>query len=390
MIRVAFTMIGGPGWIGGYNYLCNLTKALSLHAVDQVRPVMFFGSDIEEADLAPFRALAGVEIVQHPVFDRSRAAARLRTALLTGRDRLAAEQFWSHDIQVVFEPAQFFGWRFEIPALAWIPDFQHRRLRSAFPAATFWRRELGFQAQVMSGRRVMLSSEDARADCERFYPQTRGRTDVVSFSVPPDETAGPAGDHAIADSHGLPSRFFYLPNQFWTHKNHLCVIEALRIAAGRGRDDIVVAVSGKQNDPRDPGHFDRVMERVAAYGLADRFRVLGLIPYPHVGALTRSCEALINASKFEGWSTTVEEAKASGAPMMLSSLRVHREQASDANFFDPDEPEALADLLIASPARSPADRANDAARGAEHARAKHATFALAFAAAAQRTAVCRP
>ena len=57
------------------------------------------------------------------------------------------------------------------------------------------------------------------------------------------------------------------------------------------------------------------------------------------------CVALINPSTFEGWSTAVEEAKAIGTPMILSSLRVHKEQSDRVAFFDPKSPEELANLL---------------------------------------------
>jgi glycosyltransferase involved in cell wall biosynthesis len=66
--------------------------------------------------------------------------------------------------------------------------------------------------------------------------------------------------------------------------------------------------------------------------------LLGLIPHEYIPALIRSCAALINPSTFEGWSTTVEEAKSMGTPMILSSLRVHREQSEDALFFDAASP----------------------------------------------------
>ena len=51
----------------------------------------------------------------------------------------------------------------------------------------------------------------------------------------------------------------------------------------------------------------------------------------------------INPSFFEGWSTTVEEAKYRGKPILLSDLKVHREQApAKGVFFDPNDPEDLA------------------------------------------------
>ena len=108
---------------------------------------------------------------------------------------------------------------------------------------------------------------------------------------------------------------------------------------------MVVAVSGKQFDPRDPEHFARLQLLIESSGMEQNFRLLGLIPHEHIPALMRSCAALINPSTFEGWSTTVEEAKAMGTPMILSSLRVHREQSEDALFFDATSPGQLASIL---------------------------------------------
>ncbi len=56
--------------------------------------------------------------------------------------------------------------------------------------------------------------------------------------------------------------------------------------------------------------------------------------------------AMINPSRFEGWSTSVEEAKSLGKAILLSDIDVHREQAPErGTFFDPDSAEALAELI---------------------------------------------
>jgi len=344
VIRVAFTLIGGKNWTGGYNYLLNLVRALSEHASGRLQPVLFFGTDIDEQDAAPFDTIAGTVVIRSAVFDGARKGQRLRQALLTGCDQAAATAFAAQGIDVVFEPAQFYGWRFPVPAVAWIPDFQHRYLRHLFDFKAYWKREIGFRAQILSGRHVMLSSDDAKQDCEQFYPNTRGRTHVVRFAVPPATAIDAVAARAVANGYGLPETFFFLPNQFWKHKNHECVIAALQLLKGKGRE-VVVAVSGKQADPRDPEHFPRLQRLIESGDLAQNFRLLGLIPHAHVPALMRSCAALINPSTFEGWSTTVEEAKAMGTPMILSSLRVHREQSEDALFFDATSPGQLAGIL---------------------------------------------
>jgi glycosyltransferase involved in cell wall biosynthesis len=93
-----------------------------------------------------------------------------------------------------------------------------------------------------------------------------------------------------------------------------------------------------------------LMMQVEQRGIAANFRYLGMIPIDHVYALLRSATALINPSSFEGWSTTVEEAKSFGTPMFLSDINVHHEQAASALFFGLRDPAALANHLGAGAA----------------------------------------
>jgi len=365
LTRVAFTLISAANWMGtgGYNYLVNLAQVLSAHAPDRVQMVLFVGTDAVAVNVEPFAAIAGVQVVRVSAFDDARRNQRLLQALLTGCDRAAADAFREHRIDVLFECAQFYGWRFPFPRIAWITDFQHRHLPELFGFGAYWKRDLGFRAQILSRRHVMLSSEDSRSDCEAFFPRSRGRTSVVRSAMLPPNLSEDDGDPAIASLYQLPDRYFYLPNQFWKHKNHRTVIEALCILRQKGHNT-VVAASGRAEDYRHPGHFAALQTLVHQYGLTHNFRFLGIVPRQHVFALMRACTALINPSLSEGWSTTVEEAKSLGVPMLLSDLRVHREQAGEcADFFDAEVAGQLASLMARhedSPDPSRRDREKEA------------------------------
>lgn len=344
-MRVAFTLIGGKDWTGGYNYLQNLLGVLGQHPRNRLTPVLFVGEACSADDVAAFAAIPGVELVRTPLLNASRRARSLMQAMLLGQDIPLQHLFQTHRIDVVFESAQFFGWRLGIPAIAWIPDFQHKLLPQLFSRGAWWKREIGFRAQVAGRRTIMLSSEDARQACELYYPSTRGRTRTVHFAVPPGPETPYVEARAVADAYGLPERFFFMPNQFWRHKNHGLVLDALGILRQRGRQ-VVVAASGKQADPRAPGYFPSFRARLEQAGLQDRFRLLGMIPYPHLALLMRASTALLNPSLFEGWSTTVEEARSVGTPMLLSDLEVHREQmGNDASYFERNSAQSLADAM---------------------------------------------
>jgi glycosyltransferase involved in cell wall biosynthesis len=341
--RVAFPYIPRFLWAGGYNYQSNLFAALGRYCPAEIAPIVFAGMKDDSADLAALARIPGVEVVQSPAFDRRRSS--LVTALAFGLDRAAATEFRAKKIDLVFENARFFGWRLPFPAVAWFPDFQHRQLPHLFSPIARWRRDLGFRAQIASGRRILLSSESALRDCRKFYPGVAGNVSVVRFATQPAPDLLTANSSQVRMKYGLPSKYFYLPNQFWRHKNHQVVVDALTILKKR-RFDVVVAATGSTKDPREPDYFKSIMRQVEGHGLGTNFRYLGMIPLDHVYALMRTSTALINPSRFEGWSTTVEEAKSFGVPMILSDIDVHREQTGGTSrYFGIDDPKALADHL---------------------------------------------
>jgi glycosyltransferase involved in cell wall biosynthesis len=342
-LRVAFTNISRRLWAGGYNYQSNLFAGLNRYCPGAIVPVVFAGINDDAGDLAALSQIPKVEVVQSPAFDRRHL--RLVGALALGLDRAATAEFLAKRIDLVFESARFFGWRLPFPTVAWFPDFQHRRLPQLFSPAARWSRELGFRVQIASGRRIMLSSESALRDCREFYPRLVGDVSVVRFAALPALTHLAANPSAVLAQYGLPPKYFYLPNQFWRHKNHQVVVDALTILKKRGFD-VLVASSGAPQDPREPGYFDGMMRLIEGRGLGMNFRYLGALPRDHVYALFRTTVALINPSRFEGWSTTVEEAKSFGVPMILSDIDVHREQTGGtARYFGVDDPELLADHL---------------------------------------------
>jgi glycosyltransferase involved in cell wall biosynthesis len=386
LIRVGFMLIGGRHWTGGYNYLLNLVQQLDRFASDRIRPVLFFGDDLDQEDVAPFEQIASAEVVRSPAVNSANRRASLIRCLLAGQDPALVSLFAAHRIDVAFENAQFLGWRWRVPTIAWIPDFQHLCLPHLFTRRSFWQREIGFQAQVRSGRLIMLSSEDARQMCEAHYPSSLGRTEVARFAIWPGERPSLEDAVAVAAKYGLTAPYVFMPNQFWKHKNHRLVIEALSLLKKRGQR-VTVAASGRQLDTRDASHFPALQALVQAHGVSDEFRLLGMLPYADLALLMRASVALLNPSLFEGWSTTVEEARALGVPMLLSDLDVHREQAgAQARYFDRQDAGALADALAALPPGPLPDDPLEEAAVAQAARARSKAFALRFTEVAERAA----
>lgn len=348
-LRIAFTNIPRRLWAGGHNYQRNLFDVLNRHSPGTITPVLFAGTNDDPEEIAALASIRGVEVVRSPVFDHSPTglahASDLVRAIVFGLDQSAVTEFNASKIDMVFEAARFFGWRLPFPAIAWFPDFQHRLLPHLFSKSAYWRRDLGFRIQIASGRHIMLSSSSALGDLKRFYPGIPNGVSVVRFATEPPVGLLATKPFDVIAHHVLPPRYFYLPNQFWRHKNHQIVIDALDLLKRRGLD-VVVAASGGTQDVRESDLFGKTMRQVSSRGLETNFRHLGMIPLDHVYALLRASMALINPSECEGWSTTVEEAKSFGVPMILSDIDVHREQTEgSARYFGIRDSEALAEHL---------------------------------------------
>lgn len=240
------------------------------------------------------------------------------------------------------------GRRGGIPSIAWIPDFQHVHLPQFFGPRERRFRDRHFRRMIDDATLVLLSSDAAAADLRDFRPKGAPKARVLRFVVePPPESEIPTPAELL-ERYGLDGPFFLVANQFWGHKNHRVIVEALALLRGRGKP-ATVAATGDARDYRQPEVFDSLMAQATSLGVDDAFRVLGRVPYRDVTGLMRASTALINPSLFEGWNTGIEEAKSLGKRVIASDIDVHREQAPpNARYFAAHDAGALADAMAAA------------------------------------------
>ncbi len=233
-----------------------------------------------------------------------------------------------------------------VPSAIWIPDFQHLHYPNLFTKADLDFRMHHYPEVARKSRIVVLSSQSALEDLKQVAPDVMQKARILNFVAQVESAAYDDHSAAILEHFRLPRRFFFLPNQFWQHKNHRIVIQALALAC-QETPDITVVCTGSVYDHRNPMYFDAILSDIATLGLHSNMRLLGRVPRQEFYRLMRQSLAVIQPSLFEGWSTTVEEAKSLGKQIILSDIPVHREQNPPTGlFFDPHKPEQLAGLLI--------------------------------------------
>jgi glycosyltransferase involved in cell wall biosynthesis len=344
-------------WMGGKNYFSNLFSAVHRVAPDEVELVLFKGHRTETSlpQEHPY-----LQVVNTSMLDRRTPLWLLRQARRWSSQKRYDPSFDSllrrHRIGVLSNCEPLLAKDTSIKALGWLPDFQFYRLPGLWTPKELDGAQRLYAKVCRDCQAVLVSSHAAEADLRAFAPWCEKPVHVLHFVSSPAQLANLPTRADLCERYDLPSHYFHLPNQFWSHKNHAVVLSALALLKAE-QPDITVVCTGNTNDPRQPGFFTQLMARRDALGLQGAFRVLGMVPYADMQGLMRYASAVINPSRFEGWSTSVEEAKSMGQRVVLSDLPVHREQApAGASYFAVDDARALADALMAVHRQPATDR----------------------------------
>lgn len=340
MIRVGFFFgFVDQGWLGGLSYFRNLFGALLALPERRVDPVVLIASDRSREVLRDFPP---VRIIRSGAFGSGSKWAKLQAATnrFFKRDLVIEALLRRHRIAMLSHSNPLAGGI--IPTISWIPDFQHIHLPEFFSAEEVSARRRAHAAMAAAADRVVLSSRDAQQDFCRLYPQWANKARVLPFVAEVPDPASLPSRADLAHRYGIAGPYFLTANQFWMHKNHRLILDALRVLKARGCSMPVLA-SGNAHDHRAPGFYDELMRYAEANGVLDDFRVLGVIPRGDLLGLMRNAVAVLNPSRFEGWNTSIEEAKTLGVRVIASDIPVHREQAPPgALYVHPDKPEDLA------------------------------------------------
>lgn len=349
MTKVAFWYDYGIEYSGGLNYFRNLLYAVSLVGRKDVVPYVFFGHDVDARIIQEFSLYANV--VQTRVLTRKTFPWFIHRCLYRsfGLQWMVNAVLKRHAIAVVSHPSMVAGKRRPYRLVTWIADFQYLHLPELFPGLDVGRKSAQLNRVIGESDAVVLSSYDACRDFNSIVePGYAAKARVLQFVSQPGsgQEDGPART-ALEHKFGFSGRYFFLPNQFWQHKNHKVVFDAVRLLKEQGQD-ILVLCTGWLHDPRlgKSGYVSDLCRFIEQHGLAGHIRLLGSIEYAEVLALFRHSVAVLNPSLFEGWSSSVEEAKSMGQRIVLSNIGVHLEQAPAGGvYFDPADAGQLAAIL---------------------------------------------
>ncbi len=241
-----------------------------------------------------------------------------------------------------------------VPYVMAIHDLQHRGQPEFPEVSAQWEgapREYLFRNGARQATLLLADSETGKEDILNFYGPYGVKPDQVKVLpfLPASYLAITVSDEEVCrvrEVHRLPERYFFYPAQFWPHKNHRRIVEALGLLARRHGVKIPIAFSGSHSGSIREKTFDEVTELARQLGLEEEVRYLGYVSDQDMSGLYAAAVALIMPTFFGPTNIPILEAWSLGCPVLTSDIRGVREQAGNAAVLaEPHSVEAIAEGL---------------------------------------------
>ena len=233
-----------------------------------------------------------------------------------------------------------------------VHDLQHR-LQPEFPEVSAegeWeRREYLFRNGARYATLLLADSEVGKEDILNFYG---------SYGVTPDRVkvlpylpacylgvdVSEAERRRVRTAYHLPERYLFYPAQFWPHKNHARIIQALGLLKQEHGLRIPIVFCGSHTGDIRERTFREIMSLSCQSGLEKEICYLGYLPDEDMSGIYAEAVALVMPTFFGPTNIPILEAWAFGCPVLTSDIRGIREQVQDAGILvDPRSVEAIAD-----------------------------------------------
>jgi hypothetical protein len=345
-IRVAFIISSNPSWLGEQNYFKSLLGSLNeLDKNDKIKFFIFTGTDEIIFSKKNFKNL---HIIKSIFFNKNGILSyikKLCSIVFKRYDPILLLLLNKFSINILSHYRPIHG----VKNVAWFPDFQHEYYPNFFSNNEIKLRNKTYINYINYSDVLIVSSKSSRKDLLKFNQKHKIKNKTKNIKI---LNFIPAVNFSLLKNKielkkylDVKQKYIFVPNQFWIHKNHDCVIEALKILKNKGKS-LQCLFTGNNFDHRSPNHFNTLMDKIKKLGLKKQIKYKGVLPYELIINLMYYSDLVINPSLFEGWSTTVEEAKIFNKKILLSNISVHIEQnPSNGFFFNPKNPLELSQKI---------------------------------------------
>lgn len=191
---------------------------------------------------------------------------------------------------------------------------------------------------------VSVESEFGRENIVRRYGIDQERVIVLpltySESVEKEEIDLPSID--IKKKYQIEGDYVFYPAQFWAHKNHVYIVQALSILKNDHNVIITAVFSGT-----DKGNLNFILSEADRLHVREQIRYVGFVDSNEIPSLYRQSLSLVMPTYFGPTNIPPLEAFKLGVPVCYSNLVDLADQVGDAAWLlDLKDPRSLVQSLL--------------------------------------------
>jgi glycosyltransferase involved in cell wall biosynthesis len=359
---------------GTYQYSLTLLQAISNSPELDEDEFVIFADDIDQPELMPSGPQWSIRPAK-PFSIKRAAKAVLRRIVgeegLFGIWERYRNQLAVPDPEIVSKNPQMRAWLLDmgidliiypsanplsfeagIPYIIAIHDLMHLQ-HPEFPENSQndelqWR-EYIFRNGSRYATFILADSETGKEDILHFYGQygvTANQVKVLPFlpaSYLPAEIPQNEIDE-VKKKHNLPERYLFYPAQFWAHKNHARIYNALGNLKEQLNLEIPLVLCGSFEGQLRKETYEELTNIADQRGVSNQIIYVGYLPEADMGAVYAGAAALVMPTFHGPTNIPVLEAWIYGCPVITSNVRGIRDQAGDAAVLvDPSSVDEIAE-----------------------------------------------
>ncbi len=198
---------------------------------------------------------------------------------------------------------------------------------------TWNQREMQYSEILYKASFIIAGNETGKKEILENYPVNPAKIRIAEFPVA-DFCRGPE----LKPSFIVPEQYFFYPAQFWPHKNHICILEALVRLRENYNLQPVVFFTGS-----DKGNRKYIESKIIEYKLENQVKITGFLKSEELKYMYTHATGMIFASLMGPNNMPPIEATYLHCPVIITDLDGHKEQLKDtALYFNGYKPEELA------------------------------------------------
>jgi glycosyltransferase involved in cell wall biosynthesis len=347
-LKVGILFNFSASWMGGVIYVINLVKTLNL-LDDKEKPEVFLFYNPELKKFLNEMKYPYMHIIEwsFPSLMEGYIMSALKRKNVFYDDLIR-----KFDLDVLY-PAKNFPVKNKTKAkvVAWYADLQQKYYPEFFSKPTLLHRTIRLHFLLRNASDLIVSSEAVKNDFAKFFRLRKDLKIHVFHFLSINDDYPPMSMEDLKAKYNLPEKYFMISNQFHRHKNHRILLLALADLKKQGIRKHFVITGKFPKDANSP-YLAELNQIINENNLQDQISMVGIIPREDQIEIMKHCQAVIQPSLFEGWSTVIEDAISLQVPVIASNLPVNIEQlAETGTYFDPLKTEELVAILSKYPDR---------------------------------------